>query len=198
MADTPRLPPPVAEMSLDEQIALAEMQVIARDARIRHRTDVLVRRFKHEAIKHAGGGALLGLATVGLCIWMFQDQHAFLPAVIGYPILAAGLAALVAAGASPHCLIGRWRVPGAGLIAAMAYSLYLTHKPIYHLVRQVLGPQLAGHPLWGFVVFGAAAFAGGALLYLTFERPALILRDRILHARRARAARGINPEPAAP
>ena len=68
MANPPRLPPP--EMSLDEQIALAEMQVIARDARIRHRTDVLVRRVRHEAIRHAGGGALLGLGTVALTWWL--------------------------------------------------------------------------------------------------------------------------------
>ena len=68
MADPLRLPPP--EMSLDEQIALAEMQVIARDARIRRRTDLLVRRVKHEAIKHAGAGALLGLGTVALTWWL--------------------------------------------------------------------------------------------------------------------------------
>jgi hypothetical protein len=80
MADTPRLPPPVAEMSLDEQIALAEMQVIARDARIRHRTDVLARRIRHEAIKHAGGGALLGLATVGLSWWLNRMSRKNAPA----------------------------------------------------------------------------------------------------------------------
>ena len=68
MANPPRLPPP--EMSLDEQIALAEMQVIARDARIRRRTDLLVRRVKHEAIRHAGAGALLGLGTVALTWWL--------------------------------------------------------------------------------------------------------------------------------
>ena len=68
MANPPRLPPP--EMSLDEQIALAEMQVVARDARIRRRTDLLVRRVKHEAIRHAGGGALLGLGTVALTWWL--------------------------------------------------------------------------------------------------------------------------------
>ena len=70
MADPRRLPAPVEELSLDEQIALAELQVIARDARIRLRTDVLVRRVKHEAIKHAGGGVLLGLGTVALTWWL--------------------------------------------------------------------------------------------------------------------------------
>ena len=78
MASPPRLPPPVVELSLDDQIALAEQQVIARDARIRRRTDVLFRRVKHETIKHAGGGALLGIATVALTWWLnrLSRKHA--------------------------------------------------------------------------------------------------------------------------
>ena len=75
MASPPRLPPPVAELSLDEQIALAERQVIVRDARIRHRSDVLFRRVKHETIKHAGGGALLGLAAVALTWWLNRSSR---------------------------------------------------------------------------------------------------------------------------
>ena len=70
MASPPRLAPPAVEMSLDEQIALAEMQVIARDARIRHRADALVRRVKQDVVRHAGGGALLGLGTVALTWWL--------------------------------------------------------------------------------------------------------------------------------
>ena len=75
MASTPRLPPPVVEPGLDEQIALAERQVIVRDARIRDRTDVLFRRVKHETIKHAGGGALLGLAAVALAWWLNRSSR---------------------------------------------------------------------------------------------------------------------------
>lgn len=70
MAD-PRRPPAAArEPSLDEQIAQAERAVIARDLRIRRRADALVRHVKHEAIKHAGGGLLLGVGTVALTWWL--------------------------------------------------------------------------------------------------------------------------------
>jgi peptidoglycan/LPS O-acetylase OafA/YrhL len=121
-----------------------------------------------------------GLVLVGVCIWLFRDQRAFLPNVIGYPILALGMALLVAAGAGARSLIGRWRVPGAGLIAAMAYSLYLTHKAVYHTVGMLVGPALDHRPWVAILVFGGAALAGGTLLYLVAERPALILRDRLL------------------
>ena len=80
MTNPPRISPPVVEMSLDEQIALAELQVIARDARIRHRTDVLVRRVKHDVIRHAGSGALLGLGTVVLTWWLNRLSRRHAPA----------------------------------------------------------------------------------------------------------------------
>ena len=67
MADLSRPLPP--EPSLEDQIALAEQQVITRDARIRRRTNALFRRVKHETVKHAGGGVLLGIATVALTWW---------------------------------------------------------------------------------------------------------------------------------
>ena len=80
MPDARHLPVKIEELTLDEQIALAEMQVIARDARIRRRADLLVRRVKHEAIKHAGGGALLGLVTVGLAWWLNRQGRRGEPA----------------------------------------------------------------------------------------------------------------------
>ena len=70
MASQKRLAAPEVEMDLDEQIALAEMAVIARDARIRHRTDVLVARVKRDALRHAGGGLLMGVGTVALTWWL--------------------------------------------------------------------------------------------------------------------------------
>ena len=70
MADSPRLPPPLPELSLDEQIVLAERAVILRDARIRRRTGALVARVKRDALRHAGGGLLLGIGTVALTWWL--------------------------------------------------------------------------------------------------------------------------------
>jgi hypothetical protein len=70
MVNPPRLPSLVEELSLDDQIALAERQVITRDARIRRRADALLARAKHEAVRHAGGGLLLGVGTVALTWWL--------------------------------------------------------------------------------------------------------------------------------
>jgi len=125
---------------------------------------------------------VVGVAAVAVAIGLFVNQQAFTPTVFGYPILSFGMACLVAAGASPHSLLGRWRVPGAGAIAAMAYSLYLTHKQVYHMVHLLVGQRLDDKPVLASLIYSGAALAAGALLYVTFERPALRLRDRLLGA----------------
>lgn len=80
MASPPRLAPPLPEPTLDEQIALAEQAVITRDARIRRRTDALVARVKRDAIRHAGGGLLLGVGTVALTWWLNRLARRSAPA----------------------------------------------------------------------------------------------------------------------
>ncbi|UHQ25028.1 acyltransferase [Lysobacter sp. 5GHs7-4] len=119
-----------------------------------------------------------GLAVVGVAIWLFMERTALLPTVIGYPLLSMGLALLVAAGASTRSWLGRWRVPGAGWLALTSYSLYLIHKPVFHLVDTHLGTQLQGQGVLAFAVYAAATLAAGAVLHYSVERPFLRLRER--------------------
>ena len=61
---------PIIKLDLEAQIARAEAAVITRDRRVVERTGALAARIKHDAIRHAGGGALLGLGTVALTWWL--------------------------------------------------------------------------------------------------------------------------------
>ncbi|MEP6503440.1 MAG: hypothetical protein ABJD97_08930 [Betaproteobacteria bacterium] len=72
----PETSSPISDLDLEAQIVRAELAVIARDRRIRHTSDALVRRVKRTALKNAGGGALLGLATVGLTWWLNRRRPA--------------------------------------------------------------------------------------------------------------------------
>ena len=71
----PEIGAPVVELDLEAQIALAEQAVIARDLRIRCRTDAVVRRVKTQALKNAGGGLLLGLGTFALTWWINRHNR---------------------------------------------------------------------------------------------------------------------------
>jgi peptidoglycan/LPS O-acetylase OafA/YrhL len=126
---------------------------------------------------------IAGVAGVVLSAIFFQDMFArFLPAVFGFPLLASSMALLVIAGSDNRSFIGRYSIPGAGALAAGAYSLYLSHKMVFHAVQSFT-------PWWPqpfqTISLGVAlllALGVGALLYWLVERPFLKLRDR-LHGR---------------
>jgi len=123
---------------------------------------------------------IAGIAGVVASTWVFQEQVArFWPTVFGFPLLAAGIAAIVVAASSTRSLAGRWPVPGAGALAAGSYSLYLSHKAVFRVVEAIAAsPATPLHAL-RLPVAMFLAFVAGAALYRLVERPFLLFRDRL-------------------
>lgn len=129
----------------------------------------------------------IGLAGMALSFWLFRERAGLLGNSVGWPVLSSALALLVFAGAQTNGWIGRRAVPGAGWLAAVSYSLYLIHKPIYGLVEMHLGDALEGRGYIAFIVYGAASLFAAALLHYAVERPGLRLRDVLSRGRVERA-----------
>lgn len=79
-------------------------------------------------------------------------------------------------------------MPGARHVAVLSFSLYLTHKQVYHGLQDSVESDLLA-----FVMYNGAALAVAALLYVAVERPGLWLRDRLA----ARWRRNAPPQAAA-
>ncbi|MHB1057931.1 MAG: acyltransferase family protein [Rhodanobacter sp.] len=119
-----------------------------------------------------------GLAVSCLAFWLFRERTGLLANALGWPLLSFGFGLLVFAGADRHSLIGRWRMPGAGWLAAISYSLYLSHKIAFHLVQVTFGAALSGQRALAFATYALAALLLGAALHYLVERPFLRLRER--------------------
>lgn len=133
--------------------------------------------------QRADAWLLLGLLVCGAALWLFRERTGLLANTLGWPVLSAGLGLLVFAGAGRRSLIGRWSIPGMTWLAAISYSLYLSHKIALHLVHLWLAPSLPGSRVLLFLSYALAVLLLGALLYYTVERPFLRWRDRRQHAR---------------
>ncbi|MCE4557607.1 acyltransferase family protein [Roseateles cellulosilyticus] len=121
--------------------------------------------------------ALAGLATSAAALWLFRDRTGLVANVAGWPLLSAGFGLLVLAATSRHGWLGRWSLPGAGWVAGMSYSLYLSHKLAMNAVHVWLAPATGLSGIGLFAAYAIAIAAGGATLHHVIERPALRLRD---------------------
>ena len=132
---------------------------------------------------------LAGALTLACSFQVMAEREALLPTALGYPLLSAGLTLIVAAGASPGSLLGRIRVPGAAALATLAYSVYLSHKLVFHALHSRFREALERGGWAAAALVCAATLLAGAALYGAVERPGLLLRERLLRreAERARA-----------
>lgn len=119
-----------------------------------------------------------GLLLVGLALALFRQRTGLLANAVGWPLLSWGFGLLVVAATVPQGLLARAALPGTGWLAAVSYSLYLSHKLAQHAVHTWVAPALPWQGLALFPVYAGAILAAGAVLHYAVERPGLALRDR--------------------
>jgi peptidoglycan/LPS O-acetylase OafA/YrhL len=143
---------------------------------------------RHGALLVLGGvGAVMG--ALWMCGFEYPSPELPLSILFAFPALACGFGLLVASAASGQGWMGR-RVPGTGALAALAYSLYLTHKPVAHATH-VLLPRATAHAGWQACgIYTVACVGVAAGLYFAVERPFLALRVRRSERRTAAGVDG--------
>jgi len=124
-----------------------------------------------------------GASLVALAVYLTKDFWdsvtgvAAIGTMIGFPVLSIGFGLLVASAVSSNGWL-RFRIPGAKLVATLAYSLYLTHKELIHLVDLWFPSIAEGHMAAWLAAYVLCCLLVASALYLCVERPFLILRDR--------------------
>jgi peptidoglycan/LPS O-acetylase OafA/YrhL len=128
--------------------------------------------------RHANSLLLAGCAVIACAFWLFRERTGLLGNSIGWPVLSLGFGLLVFSAADHHSVIGGRRIPAAGWIATISYSLYLSHKLAMHAVQGWLAtfPSLPAGVIFFF--YAAVIVLVGATLHYAVERPCLRWRDR--------------------
>jgi len=119
---------------------------------------------------------LMGLTSLALAVWICRDMHSFSTAVIGFPLLALSFGMLLI------CSLNWKKIPfqpEASTGAVLAYSIYLTHKPIMHLDHQYVS-NFVHNRIFSLLIYPVSILVAAAILHLCIERPFLNLRSRIL------------------
>jgi peptidoglycan/LPS O-acetylase OafA/YrhL len=123
---------------------------------------------------------LCGVVGIVSSTVFFGGQIAGLvPTLFGYPLVACSAALIVAAASDARSIIGRRALPGAGALATAAYSLYLTHKMVFHAVQEAGRRWPIGLQPFELACGLLIALVAGTCLYWLVERPFLKLRNRL-------------------
>lgn len=96
-----------------------------------------------------------------------------------YPLFSLACALMLSALLDLEPWLAQQRPRGLAQLAALAYGLYLVHKPVYHAMRAWLGVEVL-HGWTGLVLYVVPAFAAAIALHVLVERPFLRLRDRLM------------------
>src|SRR6188472_982470 len=105
--------------------------------------------------------------TIVACVWQF-------------PLIAVGMAAILVCAVSPRLPLCRVAIPGAAFIASIAYSAYLIQKLVINGVEQFCTTHNI-QPTSALALVGVelCVYAAATILFLSIERPFLLLRRRL-------------------
>ncbi|MEZ2348694.1 acyltransferase family protein [Terriglobus sp. RCC_193] len=128
-----------------------------------------------------------GLLCVASVIWLFRNQdmgNSEGPAkwgmIVGFPLLAFGLGMITVSAMSVNGWLACVRVPGAETVAALAFSLYLTHKPVAHYVMERFPEIAKPHGPASWLLYTVSCFGVAIVLHVAVERSFMKLRDSTL------------------
>jgi peptidoglycan/LPS O-acetylase OafA/YrhL len=124
---------------------------------------------------------LAGLALIVYALWLGEGDYLNFSTVIWqFPLLAIGFAALLVCVQSDRLPLRRVRIPGAALIASIAYSAYLVQKLAIHAVSEFCRAHdvdLTSAP--AMICVEVSVYAVATILFFAVERPFLQMRHRL-------------------
>jgi peptidoglycan/LPS O-acetylase OafA/YrhL len=132
---------------------------------------------------------LAGTILLGVSFWIFASKwHPTTPSgifgtIAGPLVQSVAMGLLLIASVASGRIARLFKIPGCGTISTLAYTLYLVHKELLHLVDRVFPALFRWNRLAWVAVYVASCLLCALALHLGIERPFLRLRSRLRQPR---------------
>lgn len=123
---------------------------------------------------------LFSLIVFVIAYRYFSQQQSAMSSVFGFSMVAVGYAFLLAGCISPKTILYKWNSGFTRFMAAISYSVYLTHKGLIHITMLWLGHRLDTSSL--FFACTLSSVAGAHLLHRVIEKPFMRWRQKLLRS----------------
>ncbi len=122
-------------------------------------------------------GILLFVITYQFC----SSFISYNTAIYGFTLMSMAFGLMVMAAISPTSVLYKLKSKTTFIIATLSYSIYLSHKQIFHLFKDgIINIGIDPGSPWIFWSCMVAAVLGGLILYVVIEKPFFALRDKVL------------------
>ncbi|TFF36527.1 acyltransferase family protein [Mucilaginibacter psychrotolerans] len=123
----------------------------------------------------------VGILILVAAYYVNKDEASFTAVVFGYPVVAIGYGIIVMAAVHPASILFKHRSAITEKIAALSYSLYLSHKGLMPLTQRLIAPYgISENSNLAMLICFIVIAIGAILLHVAIEKPFLKMRDRIL------------------
>jgi peptidoglycan/LPS O-acetylase OafA/YrhL len=119
-----------------------------------------------------------------LCLLGFVlqiNRTSLISTLLVYPLETIGLSMIMIYCLNASAFVNKMNSRWISITATLSYCLYLTHKPIFHLIDTVIHSLVSGFPLYlslTFVLSIFFTFLSAYFLYILIEKPFLLFRER--------------------
>lgn len=136
---------------------------------------------KNLANKYANLLLPLGLLLLVISGFVCKGYSTYATSIWGFPLIALSYGLIVAAVVCPSCPLYRLKSGVTAQLAALSYSIYLSHKIVIHVTQNLLSNAgIDKNSGLTMVICIITVVAAALLMRYIIEKPALKLRNGVL------------------
>jgi peptidoglycan/LPS O-acetylase OafA/YrhL len=150
---------------------------------------------KEKINRHCNLVMFSGIVLLVISGFVCKGYSTYNTTLWGFPMVALSYGLILAAVVCPASPVYRFKSFVTSQIAALSYSIYLSHKIIIHLVQNVI--EKAGmdkNSNLSMLICFVCIIIGGLLSRYIIERPAMRLRNVVLNRLKSRQNSNVNIE----
>jgi peptidoglycan/LPS O-acetylase OafA/YrhL len=140
---------------------------------------------KFRAIINRNGNLLVltGLTTIVFSLWFCRDQYSQQASLSGFTLVAVSYGILVTGAVSATSFLSRKPNSITSQLAALSYSVYLSHKGVIHLIQMLLQKtEIPASGTSGLVICFIFCILAGLFYRYCIEKPSAQIKNKILNS----------------
>lgn len=137
--------------------------------------------FWNRISKFGNVSVVSSIAVLALAYRVCDDGQSFYASVFGFPLVSIGYGLLIVGAISPTSFLYKWKSKTTGVVAALSFAIYLTHKGVIHVTQKLLGfANVKIDSNLMMIICILTCVISAYAMHLSIEKPFMKMRNRFI------------------